>query len=81
VGLDLKKSNAKRYRYTVAVTADDVQIEKKDRTINEPVIFYVSGSKKPYEIVVNSINSNQVKGYVSTPKGGTEVAARTEAAH
>jgi len=81
VGLDLRKTNAKRYRYTVAVTADDVQIEKKDRSINEPVIFYVSGSKKPYEIVVNSINSNQVKGYVSTPKGGTEVAARTEAAH
>lgn len=80
VGLDLKKTNAKRYRYTVALTTDDVQVEKKDRTMNEPVVFYVSGSKKPYELVVNNISGNQVKGYVSTPKGGTEVAARTETA-
>ena len=81
LGLDLKKTNAKRYRYTVAVTADDVQVEKKDRTINEPVVFYVNGSKKPYELVVNSVNSNQVKGYISTPKGITEVAARSEGTH
>lgn len=78
VGLDLKKTNPKQHRYTVAVTTDDVQIEKKDRTANEPVVFYKSGSKKPYELVVNSVNANQVKGYISAPKGATEVAARSE---
>lgn len=75
IGLDLKKTNPKRHGFTIALTVDDLQVEKKDRTVNEPVVFYVNGSKKPYELVVNSVNSSQVKGYVSAPKGVTEVAA------
>jgi hypothetical protein len=81
VGLALKKTNTKRYRYNMAMTVDDLQVEKKDCTQNEPVFFYVNGSKKPYEIVVNKVESNQVKGYLSTPKGVTEVAARSEGTH
>jgi vacuolar-type H+-ATPase subunit I/STV1 len=81
VGLALRKTNAKRYRYNLAMTVDDVEVEKKDCTQNEPVFFYVNGSKKPYEIVVNKVESNQVKGYLSTPKGVTEVAARSEGTH
>jgi hypothetical protein len=60
----------------VAMTIDDLQVEKKDRSVNELVIFYVKGSKKAYELVVNKVGANQVKGYISTPKGVTEVAAR-----
>lgn len=78
VSLNLKKTNVKHYTFNLALTIDDMQIEKKDRTINEPVIFYVNGSKKPYELVVNSVESSQVKGYISTPKGVTQVAARSE---
>jgi len=81
VGLDLKRTNVKRHRYTLALTVDDVQVEKKDRTINEPIFFYINGSKKPYELVVNSVESKSVKGYVSTPKGATVVAARSEGTH
>jgi len=78
VGLALKRTNVKRHRYTLAMTVDDVQVEKKDRTINEPIFFYTNGSKKAYELVVNSVESNQVKGYVSTPKGATpQIAARS----
>jgi hypothetical protein len=65
----------------MAMTVDDVEVEKKDCIRNEPVFFYVSGSKRPYEIVVNKVESNQVKGYLSTPKGVTEVAARSEGTH
>jgi hypothetical protein len=32
-------------------------------------------------LVVNSVGSTQVKGYLSTPKGVTEVASRSEGAH
>ena len=74
IGLTLKKTNVKRHRFTLAMLVDDLNIEKKDRTINEPIFFYVNGSKKPYELVVNSVQSNQVKGYVSTPKGVTQLA-------
>jgi len=81
VGLTLSKTNVKRYRFNVITLADDLAVERKDCTINAPVFFYVNGSKKPYELVVNRVESNQVKGYVSTPKGVTEVATRSEGAH
>jgi len=81
VSLTLKKTNVKRYRFNVDTLVDDIQVERKDCTINSPVYFYVNGSKKPYELVVNSVGSEQVKGYLSTPKGVTEVASRSEGAH
>ncbi len=81
VGLVLKKTNAKRYRYNVATLVDDMQVERRDCTVNSPVYFFVNGSKKPYELVVNSVASDQVKGYLSAPKGVTEVASRSEGAH
>jgi len=78
VGLTLKKTNPKRYQFTLATLADDMLVERKDCAANAPVYFYVNGSKKPFELVVNSVGSNQVKGYLSTPKGVTEVASRSE---
>ena len=81
VGLTLKKTNVKRYRFNLATLVDDMQVERKDCPVNAPVFFYVNGSKKPYELVVNRVESNQVKGYLSTPKGVTEVASRSEGAH
>jgi len=82
VGLTLKKTNVKRYRFNLTTLVDDMAVERKDCTINSPVFFYVNGSKKPYELVVNSVASTQVKGYLSTPKGAsTEVASRSEGAH
>jgi hypothetical protein len=81
VGLTLKKTNPKRYRYSLATLVDDMDVERKDCTANSPIFFYVNGSKKPYELVVNRIEPTQVKGYLSTPKGVTEVASRSEGAH
>ena len=80
VGLTLKKTNTKHYRFNLATLVDDMAVERKDCTVNSPVYFYVNGSKKPYELVVNSVGSNQVKGYLSTPKGVTVVAASSEGA-
>jgi hypothetical protein len=80
IGLTLTKSNVKRHRFNLALTVDDMEIEKKDSTINEPIFFYVQGSKKPYELVMNGVELKRVKGYLSTPKGATQVAARSEGA-
>lgn len=81
IGLTLKKTNVKHYRYTVATLIDDMAVDRRDCTVNSPVYFFVNGSKKPYELVVNSVGSSQVKGYLSAPKGVTEVASRSEGAH
>jgi len=69
VSLELKKSDAKKSRFTLEVYADDKKYEKKDRNINEPLQFYTGKDPMLYEIVVNSIGAkNQISGYLSTPK-------------
>jgi hypothetical protein len=70
VSLELKKTDAKKSKFTVVVYADDKRYEKKDRNINEPLQFYSGKDPGLYEIVVNSIGAkNTIAGYLSTPKG------------
>jgi hypothetical protein len=68
IRLVLKKTDPKHNRYTLQVLADDKTVEKKDKTVNEPVQLYVSGGHQPYEIVVNQVKKNEVVGYLATPK-------------
>jgi len=63
-----KKADPKKNRFTVAVQADDKMVEKRDKSINEPVQVYVHDSRQPFEIVVNRVNKDEIIGYVSTPK-------------
>lgn len=71
ITLFLKKTDPKRNQYTVDVMADDKRTEKKDKNINEPVQFYTSKAKQPYELVVNSVQKNMIVGYLATPKEQT----------
>ncbi len=66
--LQLKKADVKKNRYTVDVVADDKKVEKKDKGVNEPVQFYTSKARQPYEIVINEVKKDQIVGYLSTPK-------------
>jgi uncharacterized phage infection (PIP) family protein YhgE len=69
VTLMLKKTDPKHNRFTVDVMADDKLTEKKDKTINEPVQFFVSkGGHTPYELVINQVTKDQIVGYLATPK-------------
>jgi flagellar biosynthesis GTPase FlhF len=69
VVVQLKKADVKRNRFTVEIVADDKKVEKKDRTINEPVQFYVpSKARIPYELVVNEVKKDNVVGYLAAPK-------------
>ncbi len=68
VSIQLKKADTKHNRFTLTVIADDKTVEKKDRTINEPIQFYTSKAKQPEEIVVNSVTKNTITGYLSMPK-------------
>jgi outer membrane murein-binding lipoprotein Lpp len=64
----LRKVDTKHFKYTLNVVADDKSIEKKDKTVGEPIQFYVHGARAPYEIVVFDLTKDQAKGYLSTPK-------------
>lgn len=68
VKLQLKKVDQKHSRYTLNVSADDRNIEKKDKSLDEPVQFYSGKDPVLFEIVVNNIDKNRVTGYLSTPK-------------
>jgi chromosome segregation ATPase len=64
----LRKADAKRNRYTVDVRADDKLVEKRDKSVNEPVQFYTARAHQPYEFVVNEVKKDKVIGYLATPK-------------
>ena len=68
VSLELKKADTKHSKYTLLVESDDKKIEKKDKNLDEPVQFYTGKDKLLYELVINTINKNQVIGYLATPK-------------
>ena len=68
VKLQAKKVDDKHSKYTMVVSADDRNIEKKDKSLDEPVQFYTGKDPVLCELVVNSISKNQISGYLSTPK-------------
>jgi hypothetical protein len=74
IQLLVKKTDPKRSRFSIEIQADDKTVEKHDRTVNEPVQFYVAKARQPYEIVVNEVTKDRLIGYVATPK--VEMARR-----
>jgi len=68
ISIRLTKVDTKRNKFTLELIADDKKVEKKDRTINEPLQFYVSRARQPYELVVNEVRKDEVVGYLSIPK-------------
>lgn len=72
ISLQLKKVDQKKGRFTLNVLADDKTIEKKDRTLNEPLQFYTGRDRSLYEVVVFEVAKNRVSGYLSTPKNAPQ---------
>jgi small-conductance mechanosensitive channel len=66
--VELRSASAKKHQFTVALYVDDMRLEKKNKSINEPIYFYTSGSKQPLELVVNSVTDKKIVGYLSAPK-------------
>jgi chromosome segregation ATPase len=68
VMVQLKKTDVKKQKFDVAINADDSSIIKKDRTANEPIAFLVGRERLRYELVVNYVDKDRIRGYLSTPK-------------
>ncbi len=69
--VELRGVNAKKNLYTVAIFVDDARYEKRNRSANEPIYFFVHGSRAPLEFTVNSIGKDKISGYLSVPKANT----------
>jgi hypothetical protein len=76
ISLELKKVDAKKGKFNMNVIADDRTIEKKDRTIMEPLQFYTGRDRSLYEVVVMTADKNTISGYLSTPKNVPAPASR-----
>ncbi|MCL4795057.1 MAG: hypothetical protein KJZ84_10855 [Bryobacteraceae bacterium] len=67
--MQVKRTDTRRNRFTIDIIADDKRVEKKDKTVNEPVQFYVlSRARVPYELVVNEVRKDTLVGYLAMPK-------------
>jgi hypothetical protein len=81
ITMELKGVNEKRNRANVVYTVEDKRYEEKNRNVNQPIFFYLSGTHMPEEIVINKIGKNTISGYLSVPKAnaqsGTAAAAKS----
>ena len=68
VAVRLKDADAKKHKFNMVLVVDDIEIEKKDKTLLEPVQFYRKGSRQLNEIVVFTVQKDRISGYLSTPK-------------
>src|ERR1700716_836466 len=75
VTVELKGVNEKRNQFSAAVTIEDKRFEKKNRAMNEPIFFYISGTHIPEEMVINKVGKNTISGYVSIPKANSQTSA------
>lgn len=68
IRLILTKTDPKKGKYNLQIVVDDNKLEKKDRTVNEPVQFLVGRNHLRYEVVINWVQKEKAGGYLSIPK-------------
>lgn len=66
--IGILKTDQKKKKFDMRIVVDDNSLDKKDRTVNEPIQFLVGRTKLRYEIVVNEVQKDRIVGYLSTPK-------------
>jgi hypothetical protein len=73
--VELRSADPKKNQFTVALVVDDIRTEKKNRMVNEPVVFYTHGLHQADEFVVNSVGKDKISGYISVPKNPVQTSA------
>ena len=75
IQVQLRATNTKKNQFTIDVLADDKSFEKKNRSVNEPIFFYVGGTRQAVELVINKVSKTSATGYLSVPKPGVTTTA------
>lgn len=78
IQLALTDTDAKKNKYAVTIQVDDNKLEKKDLGVNQPVTFLVGRDKLRYELVVNVVDKDRIRGYLSAPKDKSLAAERPQ---
>jgi hypothetical protein len=69
--VELRGTNPKKTQYNVTIFVDDQRHDKKNLTANEPLYFFINGTRAPVEFVVNQVNKDKITGYLSVPKANS----------
>jgi len=67
--VELARTNPKKNQYSINLYFDDKRTERKDKSVNEPLYFYMQGASSALEMVINKLGKDSITGYVSAPKG------------
>jgi archaellum component FlaC len=70
IRLQLNKADVKAKKYDITLQVDDAKLQKKNQLLNEPIQINVGKERARYELIVNSIDKDRIRGYISTPKEG-----------
>jgi len=68
LSLSLRKADTKHKSYDLSMLVDDNELGKKKVNLYEPVVIHTENNLQPVQIVVNHIDKNVVRGYVSAAK-------------
>src|SRR6266404_366300 len=68
LSLSLRKADTKHQRFDLNLIVDDIQLSKKSVNLYEPIWIHRSDDPQPVQIVINKIEKDHVRGYVSAPK-------------
>jgi hypothetical protein len=75
IRLQLNKADVKAKRYDITLQVDDAKLQKKGQLLNEPIQINVGKDRVRYELIVNSIDKDRIRGYISTPKDSVSSSA------
>lgn len=68
LSLSLRKANTKRRSFDFEMMVDDQKLQKKNVNLFEPVVIMTPERGQALQLVVNQVNKDVVKGYISEPK-------------
>jgi predicted negative regulator of RcsB-dependent stress response len=75
IRLQLNKADVKAKKYDITLQVDDSKLQKKGQLLNEPIQINVGKERVRYELIVNVIDKDRIRGYISTPKDASNTSA------
>ena len=64
IGLKFRKADTRNQTFSLDLVANDQEIRNRDRSVSEPILLYRNGVRRSYEVVITTVGTDSVAGYV-----------------
>ncbi|HEV8130208.1 MAG TPA: hypothetical protein VGQ81_03080 [Acidobacteriota bacterium] len=68
IRIELRDTDSKKHRADIRIYINDTKVDKNRIYVNEPVHVRQGREGLDYEVVVNNVQKDQIRGYLSVPK-------------